>query len=85
MEKCNQEAFEIATTVDPSFLLTIPCSKTPLNKYLSSTIMLVREKCKEILTSEENYILGDSINRLTSSEIDEDPAGIGEDDAYDNL
>lgn len=36
LEKANQNAFEIATAIDPSFLLTIPCSKTPLNKYLAS-------------------------------------------------
>lgn len=68
VEKCNQEAFEIATSIDPSFLLTIPNSKTPLNKYLSSSLMLLKEKLKEKLTMEEIELIETSIIKLTSSD-----------------
>lgn len=85
IEKLNQEAFEIVTTVDPSFLLKIPCSKTPLDKYLSSTIKLILEKFKEKCTPEEISVMQDAINRLVVNEI-----GLGsyeqiDDDYYDKL
>lgn len=51
-EKNNQEAFDIATSVDPSFLFTIPNSKVKLNSYLSSTLILMRENLLDKLSSE---------------------------------
>lgn len=69
IEKANQAAFEIIlTSVDPSFLLTIPCSKAPLNKYLSSTLILLKEKVKDRFSNEQMRLINRAIIKLEDSQ-----------------
>lgn len=82
-ERCNQEAFEIATSIDPSFLLTIPCSKTPLSKYLASTMMLMAEKLQDKMSPNQKILVRSAAERLVCSGTrDEDEV---EDRFYESL
>ena len=54
-ERANQEAFEVATTVDPSLILSIPNSKTSLSTYISSNIDIAKEAFD--FTEEERAII----------------------------
>lgn len=67
--------------------MKIPCSKTPLDKYLSSTIKLILEKFKEKFTPEEISVMQDAtrINRLVVNEIDLGSYEQIDDDYYDKL
>lgn len=84
-ERANQEAFETATAIDPSFHLTIPCPKTLLNKYLASSLLLLKEKPNEKFNDDEKKLVEKSIYQLiyTADRVEEE--GQNQDDAYDNL
>lgn len=84
-EKANQEAFEIATSADPSFLLTIPCSKAPLNKYLSSTLILLKERVKSRLGPNQMAMIDNAIVRLETSTKEYIEDDIFEEDGYELL
>lgn len=80
-EKANQEAFEIATNIDPSLLVKIPNSKTKLKDFLSSNLILSREEMN--LTESEVKLIESAI--LTLQESASLNTEVEDLDFYDNL
>ncbi|CAH1114853.1 unnamed protein product [Psylliodes chrysocephalus] len=62
LERQNQEAFEIATQIDPSLIIKIPNSKAKLSDYLSSTLNLSKETLP--YSAENKRIIDEAISIL---------------------